>query len=181
MVREKIMRTKMEQKEKGQHFSKTMNKFTIQSVTTLIGRIKKCQAYSNDVLESKTKANGVKNKNGLLDKNAEEKKASFKTVATHDDTESKKRMNLIPDTNGFHASYFNRNSKIKTPEFKTDMTLNDGGLKEIESECFLGNISDKGDTMIDKLSGKTQNVLPQGVQNVFHLFNKSFLWYNRRH
>ena len=75
MVREKIMRTKMEQKEKGQHFSKTINKFTIQSVTTLIGRIKKCQAYSNDVLESKTKANGVKNKNGLLDKNAEEKKA----------------------------------------------------------------------------------------------------------
>jgi hypothetical protein len=149
----------MEQKQKGQTFSKVISKRTVHGVTKLLDRVKKCQATAKYVLENKKKA-CVKNENGILNKCEEEKALE----SIEDDTSIVREKIDSKQNTCFHASVCG--SKCKTSQFEKEKTLKDGNLHSntIENRCILSHARIINDNMIEQSSDNNSNTMPLGVQ-----------------
>ena len=167
----------MERKRNGPKFTKLIDKCTIQSVTKLLDRAKKCQATSRSVLETKKKA-CTKNKNGCkLNKYQEDEQEKEEVTKTtiippivSDRSIVTEKIDLKQNTKSCHYLNTIYDSKFETSQIEKDVTLKDGNihLKEIENQCcFLATMKHVhviDDSLIRKSFEDTRsNNVTQGV------------------
>ena len=164
----------MEQKPNGPKFPQLVNKRTIEGVTKLLDRAKKCQATAKNVLENKKRAY-TKNQNGCkLNKYEKEKRIEETTpvnpTIVSDGSIVTKKIDLEHDTMYCHFSNTIYGSKFETSQIEKDVTLKDGKLhlKEIGNQCcFLStmkHVNVLNDSKIGKCSDeKRSNNVQIGV------------------
>ena len=165
----------MEEEKSQPKFTKLINTCTIQRVTKLLDRAKKCQGTAKNVLESKKKA-CTKNENGCKlnkyegEEDEKEDTATIKPTIVSDRSIVRKKIDLKQNTKSCHLFNTIYGSKFKTSQIEKDVTLKDGNLhlKEIGNQCCflatMGNVHVIDDSLIKKSSDdKRSKNVPLGV------------------